>query len=206
MARPSANPLDGVDRLLVDGNNLLGAIRARGGHLPAPALVGRLRGAIRPDVSIELVFDGPPNPGMSGVRVASDLIVRYGGRRSADELLLALVDEARAAAGPAGADNILVVSDDRALRLALRDRSARTAGTHWLIGRLERTTLAGPATGNPRPPRAAPSGPAARSRAAPSDDEEDDARRGWHAGRGATAKRGNPRRRPRRPPIPGSRG
>ncbi len=205
MGPPSNNPLDGVDRLLIDGNNLLHALRQRdaGAVLPAAALVGRIRAVVPAAVAIELVFDGPSERGMRGTRVASGLIVRYGGRHTADDVLLSLVDEARAATGPAGADNILVVSDDRQLRYRLRERGAGTAGTHWLLGRLERRTLDSPATGNPRPPRDPHAARAAERNPATPDDERE---RTWRPGRGATVKRGNPKRpahRRRRPPIHG---
>jgi predicted RNA-binding protein with PIN domain len=197
MTRPSVSPLDGVDRLLVDGTNLLHTL-ARGARtpdaagaapLPAAALIGRLRAAIPPAVAIELVFDGAPEPGMRGARIASGVLVRYGGRRSADELIVALVDEARAATADArGADNILVVTDDRDLRAAIRARGAGTAGAAWLVGRLGRTRLEAPTTGNRRPP-----GVVEREGRT----SVESSRPGWRPGRGATTKRGNPKRSPR---------
>lgn len=185
MTRPARNPLEGADRLLVDGNNLLHAARPGGERLPAAALIGRLRGSIPAEVGIEIVFDGPTDPGMRGQRIASGLIVRHGGRWTADQVLISLVDQARATSGAQrGADNVLVVTDDRELRIALQARGARTARSSWLLGRLERRTLVAPAIGNRRSPR-----PPASSSAA---DDED--RRGWEPGRGATKKRGNPKR------------
>lgn len=184
MTRPARNPLEGTDRLLVDGNNLLHAARPGGERLPAAALIGRLRGSIPAEVGIEIVFDGPTDPGMRGERIASGLIVRHGGRWTADQVLLSLVDQARATSAGRGADNVLVVTDDRDLRIALQARGARTARSSWLLGRLERRTLVAPAIGNRRSPR-----PPASSSAA---DDED--RAGWEPGRGATKKRGNPKR------------
>jgi hypothetical protein len=163
------DPLAQTDRLLVDGSNLSHALRREGGSIPPSTLIARLRGAVPQSIGVELVFDGVPDRGMRGERVAAGLIVRYGGRRSADELLVDLVDEARAAVGPAGTAGLLVVTDDRALRIALRERGARTAGTAWLIGRLERARLAAPSVGNKRPPggpvapRRSGSGPRRRS-------------------------------------------
>jgi len=184
MRRPSADPLAGTDRLLIDGSNLLHALRRDGAGAPPAALIGRLRGVVPAGVAIELVLDGQPEPGMHGARVASGLIVRHGGRRTGDDVLLRLVDEARDTV-----DNILVVTDDRQLRLALGARGVRTAGTRWLLGRLERGRLSAPSTGNARAPapRLAGGGPEGR----------DDDRPGWRPGRGATTKHGNPKRRPR---------
>jgi hypothetical protein len=189
MAKPSANPLDHTDRLLVDGTNLLHAMRRGRPAAPAVTLIGRLRAAIPPAIGIELVLDGAPDPGMRNQRVAGGLIVRWSGRRSADQVLFDLVDDVRrgAAAGErrAAVDNVLVVTDDNELRVALQNLGARTAGTKWLIGKLERGRVESPTTGNRRPPTPPPAG-------ADNDGEPD--RPGWQPGRGATTKRGNPRR------------
>jgi hypothetical protein len=192
------DPLAGIDRLLVDANNLLHAIR-RGPEPPPPAtLIGRLRGVIPPAVAVELVFDGPPDPGSRG-RIASGVRVRYAGQRTADALLKTLV-EVVGPPIPGDDPSVLVVTDDRELRAALRMRGARTIGTAWLVRRLERARLDAPSTGRPRPPgrttHAAPStsGPGRR----PGDIDEDLGRGGWRAGRGATRKTGNPRRKPKR--------
>ena len=183
---PPRDPLDGIDRLLVDGSNLLPALARRGGSVPQAALIGRVRGAIPATVGIELVFDGPPTPGMRGARIASGLIVRHGGRRSADDVLLELVDQARAAVGPSGAAGLLVITDDRELRAAATARGARTAGTGWLLSRLDRPSTAAPSVGNRRPTRMPSMG-------RDGNDREDD-REPWKPGRRATVKRGNPRR------------
>jgi hypothetical protein len=184
------DPLTGTDRLLIDGSNLLPALARRTVTVPQAALIGRLRAVIPASVGVELVFDGPPEPGMRGERVAAGLLVRHAGRRSADELLVSLVEQARAAAGAGAAAGLLVVTDDQGLRAAVRERGARTAGLAWLVGLLERPRLAAPSVGN----RRAPGGPAA------GDDGPD--RPGWRPGRGATTKRGNPRRSRRSGSMP----
>jgi hypothetical protein len=187
VSRPARSPLEGIDRVLVDGTNLLHAIGRGSTPLPAAALVGRLRGAIPATVAIELIFDGLPDRGLRGERIASGLLVRHSGRRTADELIISLADEARQAAGPRGADNILVVTDDGGLRAAVTSLGARTARSAWLVTRLARERLEAPSTGNRRAPR-------------PPAVEADDDRVGWQPGRGATTKRGNPRRTRRREP------
>lgn len=201
MAKLPHDPLTGTDRLLVDGTNLLHALSRRPGAAPQAALIGVLRAIVPASVGVELIFDGAPDPGMRGQRIASGLLVRHAGRRSADELLVSLVDETRNAAGPQATAGLLIVSDDHGLRALLRARGARTAGTAWLIGRMERPRLAGPSIGNKRPPRGAggvgrrPGGTGAAGGRAGSDGatENEDAPR-WKPGRGATVKRGNPRR------------
>jgi hypothetical protein len=148
-------------------------------------VIGRLRAAIPAPIGVELVFDGAPEAGLRGERIASGLIVRHAGRRSADDVLLGLVDQAREAAGASGASGLLVVTDDHALRVALQPKGARTAGTGWLLARLDRPRLASPSLGNRRPPTIP---------GAARDDDRDDDRPPSKPGRRATVKRGNPRR------------
>ena len=178
------DPLTNTTRLVVDGTNLLYALSRGAERQPPAALVGRLRAIIPAPVAIELVFDGPPERGLRGERIASGVRVRYSGARSADAVVLSLADDAAAAGGAEATAGILVVTDDRDLRNRLRVRGARSAGTSWLIGRLDRGRLAAPATGNRRPPRGDPG-------------DRDDDRPGWRPGRGATTKRGPARRRPK---------
>ena len=184
------DPLAGVDRLLVDGTNVLYQL-AESGAAPPAAAIGRIRAAIPGAVRIELVFDGPADQGGTIGRVAQGMTVRYGGRRTADEVLRETV-EAAAVTDPASAGRIVVVTDDHALRRILGRYGARTLPTSWLLARFERMTLAGPAIGNRRAPRAE----------GPTDGEDATVCR-WRPGRGATAKLGNPRRAPRRRPGPG---
>jgi hypothetical protein len=189
----SRDPFAATDRLLIDGTNLLHRLQRRPGAAPPAALLGRLRAAVPAEIAVELVFDGAPDRGLRGERIASGVTVRHSGGRTADDLLRALVDEVRARPGGAAATSrILVVTDDHALRASLHERGARTAGTSWFLGRLERPRLAAPSVGNRRPPK--PAGPPTAG---------DDERPGWSPGRGATTKRGNPRRRPSSGRMPG---
>lgn len=195
MPRPSPDPLAGVELLLVDATNLLhaaNAARREPGAAPPAAIVGRIRGAVPPSVTIELVFDGPPDRGLGGARIASGVTVRYAGRLSADEILSQRVVAEIGAAASGSADRILVVTDDRVLRLTIRARGARTAGATWLLRQIARERLVAPSVGNPRGPR--PVGTAATSRDVAGNETGEDGRRGWQPGRWATRKRGNPRR------------
>jgi hypothetical protein len=175
VTRPTADPLDGTIRLLVDGTNLLHALARGPDPLPAAALIGRLRALVPAGVAVTVVLDGSPAPGGAGRRVAAGVEVRHAGRRSADALLTDLT-----AARPAG---VLVVTDDQALTAALRSLGARTVRSRWLADRLGRQRLVAPAAGRSRPP--APAQP-------PDETGEDRAR--WKPGRGATRKTGNPKR------------
>ena len=197
MPQPDRDPLAATRRLLIDGNNLLHAIsKASGGSGAAPpaALIGRLRGAIPAAVTIELVFDGPAERGLRNERIASGLVVRYSGARTADSVIITMVEDVRLLDGAEGTATLLVVTDDRDLRHGARLRGARTAGSTWLLGRLGSGRLASPSVGNPRPPlpSKATAGPAAATR-----DDDDPDHRGWAPGRGATTKKGNPRKAPK---------
>jgi hypothetical protein len=94
-----------------------------------------------------------------------------------------LVDHAAMTGAARDVYGLLVVTDDRHLASTVRDLGARTAGTNWLLRRLDRPKLSSPSVGNRRPP------PSSKT----STDEVD--REPWKPGRGATTKRGNRRRR-----------
>jgi len=196
---PPRDPWRDVRELLIDGTNLL---RWSGGAADAGeqrVLLARLVMAVPVDVAATVVFDGAPDPGAPArVRIRPGLEVRHAGRLTADRVIVDAV-----AARPFGArDTVLVVTDDIELRERSRRAGGRTQPLAWLMDRLERPAAAaarpGTTVGSGLRPSAAPQ--AARSRAAPgaADAGEDD-RPGWKPGRGATKKRGNPRRRHRRP-------
>lgn len=178
------DPLEATSRLIVDGTNLLHALSRSAERMPSAALIGRLRGIIPAGIEIELIFDGPPDHGLRGERIAAGLRVRYSGARTADAVILSLVDEVAAGQGGAATAALLAVTDDADLRNRLRIRGARSAGAAWLLGRLEARTLASPGPGNARAPR-------------PPETEDEDAPR-WQPGRGATTKRGPGHRPPGR--------
>jgi hypothetical protein len=195
MASTDRDPLASTRRLLVDGTNLLHTMRRSADAAPPAALIGRVRAVVPGPVAIELVFDGPAEPGLRGERIAAGMLVRYGGARSADAVILSLIDEARRTDGPESTAGLLVVTDDRDLRHGARMRGARTAGSAWLLGRLGTGRLTPTSIGNARPPRVATHPPESGPGSSAGDDEPE--RRGWRPGRGATTKRGNPRRAPR---------
>jgi rRNA-processing protein FCF1 len=186
-SRGAPSPLEGTDRLVVDGTNLLYRL-GRGGAAPPAAAVGRLRAAVPATIAIDLVFDGAGH-GISG-RVAQGMQVRYAGRRSADDAILELADTGAQAAGggPAATARVLVVTDDRDLRARLMAKGVRTVPLAWLTNRLDMPRLASAAPGNRRPAL----GTGGAGGATPGVDRESDRddRPGWKPGRGATAKAG----------------
>jgi rRNA-processing protein FCF1 len=196
---PRRSPLDGTDRVIVDGTNLLYRIGAKaGGPAPASAVVGRIRGAIPVAVAIDLVFDGVGH-GVYG-RLAQNMLVRYSGKRSGDDVILDLVSEAamQGHGGPAAADRVLVISSDRPLRDRVSAKGGRSVPLQWLTARLDLPAQPVPASGSPGsggPPGRAPTIGAGKPRPAPTADREEDAERPrWKPGRGATAKSGAPRK------------
>ena len=190
--RTGNDPLAGIRLLVVDGSNLLHALRASpssdGGPVPPPAaLIGRLRGVVPASIDIQLVFDGPPERDLGSARIASGLSVRYAGRRSADEAILDTIRNQ-----PAGAtlgEATLVVTDDRELARNVRRLGARAVGTEWLLRRLGRARLSSPGPGR----STAPVSPDTTD-ALSGEDGSEPGRKPWRPGRGATTKKGNPRR------------
>ena len=149
----SRDPFAGVERVYIDGSNLLHALaRSSRGSEPAPAgaIIGRLRAAFPASVVVDLVFDGPASGGVTG-RLATGLRVSYSGRISADRVIDDGVAAQLAADGPAATWGILVVTDDRGLQGAVRSKGARTASTAWITGRIGRLTTDRPRQeGGPR--------------------------------------------------------
>jgi hypothetical protein len=150
---PTGDPFAGVERVFIDGSNLLHALArgsgsgsGAGAGVPAPAgaVIGRLRAAFPPSVIVDLVFDGPAVGGIKG-RLATGLRVAYSGRFTADQVIDDGVRAQLDADGPAGTWGILVITDDRMLRESVASKGARTAGTAWLGGRIGRLPLDGPA-------------------------------------------------------------
>jgi len=118
-------------------------------------------------------------------------------RLAATELADAGIKDVRLLEGADGTATLLIVTDDRDLRHESRLRGARTAGSAWLLGRLDAGRLAAPSVGNPRPAKRSHHVASDRGDAAQDPDGVDTDRPGWKPGRGATSKRGNPRRAPK---------
>lgn len=188
--------LEGIGRLVVDGTNVLHALRRSPTPLPAAALIGRLRAIVPPGVAVVVVLDGSPEHGLVSRHVASGVEVRYSGRFTADEVIARLAEEV---AGET--PGLLVVTDDIELSAAVRRTGGRTVRNGWLLDRLGRQRLSAPATGRPMTPPGLGASPergpsASAGPGTPEPGAEADVRR-WSPGRGATRKRGNGRRRPR---------
>jgi hypothetical protein len=209
---PRTSPFDGTERLIIDGTNLLYKLgTGPGGVAPASAIVGRLRGAIPLTITIDLVFDGVGH-GVYG-RLAQKMAVRYSGRRPADDVILDLASEfTMQHGGPAAADRVLVITNDRGLRDLLAAKGSRTAPLQWLIGKLGVPApsvvpgMRAPSIGSRPPGRGGGAAEGTRYGGGGPGAGDDEARRPWKPGRGATAKTGTPNKvaRHKRHPRPGA--
>jgi hypothetical protein len=183
--------LEGVEKLVVDGTNVLHMLLRSATPVPAAALIGRLRAIVPAGVEVVVVLDGSPEHGLVSRKVASGVEVRYAGRWTADDVITGLA-ERDSAAGRAG---MLVVTDDIALGAAVRRAGGRTVRTAWLIDRLGRQRLSAPSAGGATTP-AGSIGDSGAGGARPNPEAEAAETPRWTPGRGATRKIGNGRRRP----------
>lgn len=218
MSRPRL-PWQGVHELLVDGNNLLHALAGSADPGALRLLLARLQASVPPTVTTSIVLDGHPDPGSPGrVEARPGIVVRHAGRVSADR---ALTDEL--AGRPVAARAVVVVvTNDNELRGQVLRLGARAEPVAWLVQRLGSRPLEprargtrGPGTAGLAPvaqppqtgpfvrsrppgPRTAGLAPADRPTGGPPPGDEEEERTPWSPGRGATRKRGNPRRPPGR--------
>ncbi|HEY8167911.1 MAG TPA: hypothetical protein VIF84_04295 [Candidatus Limnocylindrales bacterium] len=180
--------------LVIDGNNLLhrtaGGLDASGrpGGPAARVLVPRLRAMVPEGCLVDLVLDGTPDPGGPMREKVGVVTIRHAGRRSADDAIVELVDGQR----PADRAATVVVTDDRALADRVRRLGARHERIDWLQARLD-LAHRGPRSAD-QSASVARSKPVGAGRPATEADPQDEDRTPWRPGRGATRKRGNPRR------------
>ncbi len=174
-------PFDGIDKLLIDGNNLLHRVSGAVDPGSIRLLLARLSGAIPTTLPTVVMLDGHAASGTDRrQRIRRGLDIHHAGSISADEALLNLIRDMgysdRAAA--------VLVTDDRPLTEKARHLGARTKRLEWLEQILEHPPRPGAGTsigrsGVPKP----------KDASAP-----DDERQPWAPGRGATTKHGNPRK------------
>ena len=169
----------GIELLLIDGNNLLHRISGGVDEGTQRQLLARLQSVLPATIRTILMLDGHPASG-TGRRhqVTKILEIHHAGSLSADDALLNLIKD-RAAHTRAG---VTLVSDDRALTDRARHLGAHTQRLAWL----EQLFAAGS-----QPTVGIGGGKRRQGQAV---EPEDPQREPWQPGRGATKKRGNPRR------------
>src|SRR5687767_13004715 len=103
---------EGIEVLLIDGNNLLHRVSGSVEPGAQRLLLARLRSAIPTTLATVLMLDGHADSGTSRTeKVGRGLEIRHSGSISADDALLRLIDKYR----PSERAGITVVSDDRRL-------------------------------------------------------------------------------------------
>jgi predicted RNA-binding protein with PIN domain len=180
---PHPDPLASAARLIVDGRNVLGAMRRAGGDVPPQALIGRLWTIVGAQTGIVVVFDGRRDAGAIVPERSPRLLVRWSGAESADDLIVRI-----AADGP---DQTVVVTDDIELGSRVRTLGATSFRSSALLERFARQRQTAPGVGHGRPPTP---GPTAGGGGAAGKGDDGPDRVAWKPGRGATRKTGNPKR------------
>lgn len=179
--------LEGIDILLIDGNNVLHRLAGAADPAAQRTLLPRLRAAIPDTVATIFMLDGHADAGAYGrERVRPGFEIRHSGSFSGDDALLKLIRDA----SPSQRHGMTLVSDDIALSNRARMLGARTRRLAWLEVLI----------GMPRQRRASIGAGRPVGQSGSHENEEPDERTPWQPGRGATRKRGNPRRGQNRPP------
>lgn len=181
-----------LELLLVDGDNLLHDVRGSRDAGGVAWLLPRLSGWRPSHLRIVVALDGHPAPGeTSRARVTRGIEFHHSGSRSADDLIVDLLK----AQPYAGRSRTAVITRDRGLQARASRAGGLTRSVDWLMRQLGGSAASGRAGGRPagigqgKPP------PRRRGDGSGSDESDVD---GWTPGRGATRKKGNPRRSPKR--------
>ncbi|MGD8682522.1 MAG: hypothetical protein PVG27_01120 [Chloroflexota bacterium] len=186
--------VDELDLLLVDGDNLLHDVRGTRDEGGVAWLLPRLSGWRPEHLRIVVALDGHPAPGETTRRqVARGIEFHHSGSRSADDLLID-----RLTAQPyVGRSRTAVVTHDRSLRARANRAGGVTRSVDWLVRQLAGVgdKHRGSTRAADKPVGIGQGRPRRRHLAAPDAEEE---RGTWQPGRGATRKKGNPRRRAKR--------
>src|SRR4051794_3301659 len=166
-------------------------------------LLPRLRSWRPANAAITVMLDGHPDPGEAHRRrVATGVEFRHSGDMDGDSAIVATLR----ARPYSERSRTVVVSDDRQLGDRVRHAGGMVRGLDWLVNGLaasvgEAVPAGGAARGAQKPPTGIGGG---KRSPTPGDQRAEDAtqddRQPWRPGRGATTKRGNPRRTPRRGP------
>ncbi len=150
-------PFDGIDLVLIDGNNLLHRQSGGTGEAAVRGLLVDLQRKLPAGVRAVVVLDGHPAPGTPRQqRISAALDVRQAGSQSADDMIVAEVTgqpwSTRA--------RTIVVTDDRALSDRSRTAGALTRRLDWLaaLPTAPSGPVRGATIGAGRPPRRARSG------------------------------------------------
>jgi hypothetical protein len=133
-----------IDRLLIDGNNLLHRVSGSAGEGALRGLLARLSGAIPAHLETIVMLDGHSAPGTGrSQKVTPNIEIRHSGSLSADDALLNLIRDR-----PNGTT---LVTDDRALRDRAMHLGGHTERLAWLESLMAQRPQGGTSLGNRRP-------------------------------------------------------
>lgn len=209
--RPGVTFAD-FELVLIDGDNLLHRVRGMRDEAGLRWLLPRLRAWLPQGSRALVMLDGQPDPGDAlRRRVATGVEFQHSGNVDADTRLV----QTLAARPYADRSRTVVVTDDRALRDRVRQTGGLVRRLDWLTSGLaaavgEPAVVGGGArsatrrawvsravaVGRGRAPRSSgsPETPVDGVREPGLDGTAADEGKPWKAGRGATRKRGNPKR------------
>ncbi len=183
--------IDELELLLIDGDNLLHDVRGSRDEGGVAWLLPRLSGWRPQHLRIVVALDGHPPAGEgSRTRVTRGIEFHHSRSRSADDLLVDLL----LAQPYAVRSRTAVVTRDRGLQA----RATRAGGSSRSVDWLMKQVVAKPTTGGraDKPVGIGQSKPPLKRHFDPPDPAEEQAS-AWQPGRGATRKKGNPRRGPK---------
>ena len=182
---------DELDTLLIDGDNLLHDVRGSRDEGGVAWLLPRLVGWRPRHLRIVVALDGHAAPGeASRKRAAPGIEFHHSGSRSADDMIIDLLE----AMPYAERGRTATVTRDRGLQARANRSGGATRSTDWLMRMLVAGGRSGTRTARPvsigqgKPPR--------QRHVEPPDADETE-RSSWAPGRGATKKKGNPKRNPK---------
>jgi len=181
--------LEDIELVLIDGDNLLHDVRGSRDEGGVAWLLPRLRNWRPEGVHIIVALDGHAAPGETNRRrVTRGIEFHHSGSRSGDDMLVGLLAsrpyDQRA--------RTVVITRDRGLQARARGAGGQTRSIDWLMRYVDDPGSSG--RGGAKPAGIGAGKPPVRRHFDPPEPGEHD-RVAWQPGRGATRKRGNPRRR-----------
>jgi len=189
--------VDELELLLIDGDNLLHDVRGSRDEGGVAWLLPRLSGWRPQHLRIVVALDGHPAPGEANrARVTRGIEFHHSGRRSADDLLVDLLG----AQPYAGRSHTAVITRDRGLQARAMRAGGLTRSVDWLMRQVGGSSGGRTAakTGSGAKPVGIGQGKPPKKRHFDPPDPAEEERTSWEPGRGATKKKGNPKRSAKR--------
>lgn len=186
-----------LDLLLIDGDNLLHAVRGSRDEGGVAWLLPRLSGWRPQNLRIVVGLDGHQAQGeASRKRVTRGIEFHHSGRRSADDMIIDLL----MSQPYSERSRTVVVTRDRGLQARATRAGGLTRSVDWLMRQVTGTTVkraSGAAASGAKPVGIGHGKPPPKRHFDPPD-PADESQSSWEPGRGATKKKGNPKRSAKR--------